>query len=151
MTDNVPAVVHKTALEMPIAEMEGEMVRLFIGKVPALNLQMEYGYARGAHLKLELDLRCRKYSVDEMPSGANKGELYREHVFEIVEANIVGVYTQEEIDAADGAGVGGSLAAGAEQDDDQDSDTRPNPGRSEDATGTGEVSRGPLAVGFPDF
>ena len=50
-----PEVVHKT-LEIPVAEFEGEYVRLMIGKLPAIQLEMDYGYARGTHLKLELEV-----------------------------------------------------------------------------------------------
>lgn len=139
---NLPATVHATPLEMPVAEMEGELVRLFLGKIPALNLEMEYGYARGAHLKIELNVRCRRYAADEIKAGPRKGELVREHIFDIESASIVGVYTQEEIDAADGAGVGGGLAAGVETEEDDDSDDRPDSEGADDEQGHDP---------FPDF
>ena len=111
--------MHRT-LELPVAEFEGEMVRLMIGKIPALNLEMEYGYARGTHLKLELEVRCRKVSVDEVSSGEHKGELFREHTFALEEARIVGVYTADEMDP----GVGGGLAGPGEG----ETDDRPEGG-----------------------
>ena len=117
---NLPAeVVHRT-LEIPVAEFEGEYVRLMIGKLPAIDLEMDYGYARGTHLKLELEVRVRSVNVDEVTSGKNKGDLKREHKFAIEEAKIIGAYTAEQLDE----GVGGSLAAtGTDiEDEEQDSD-----------------------------
>jgi hypothetical protein len=123
--ENLPAVpqtVHKT-LEIPVAEFEGEYVRIMIGKLPAIDLEMDYGYARGTHLKLELEVRVRSVNVDEVTSGKNKGDLKREHKFVIEEAKIIGAYTADELDQ----GVGGGLAATGEdiEDEEQDSDDRP--------------------------
>lgn len=120
---NLPAVAPVHTLEIPVAEFEGEMVRVMIGKLPAIALEMDYGYARGTHLKLELEVRVRKVSVDEVTTGKNKGDLYREHQFAIEEARIVGAYTAEQLDE----GVGGGLAAtGSDvEDEEQETDDRP--------------------------
>lgn len=133
---NLPAIpVHRT-VELPVAEFEGETVRLMLGKIPKQNFQLEYGYQRGTHLKMELELRCRSVLVDEVSSGEHKGELYREHSFAVVEARIIAAYTQEEADALDPVGVGGGLAGPGEPED-QEMDERPE----------GESNE----HGFPDF
>lgn len=128
---NLPAVPEPTgtvhALEIPVAEFEGEYVRLMIGKLPGINLEMDYGYARGTHLKLELEVRVRSVNVDEIAAGKNKGELVREHKFAIEEAKIIGAYTAEQADP----GVGGGLAATGNdieddtEDEEQETDERP--------------------------
>jgi len=136
----VPEAEKVSVLEMPVAEFEGEMVRLMIGKLPGITLEMDYGYARGTHLKLELEVRVRKVSVDEVSVGRNKGDLYREHQFAIEEARIVGAYTADQLDP----GVGGGLAAGVEETD-TNPETEGEPDGREDSAGdrAGED--------FPDF
>ena len=100
-------LVHTTPVEIAVANFEGEMVRYMVGKVPGLTLDMDHGYKRNTHLKVELELRVRKVSTDEYTSGVRKGELYREHLFTVEEAKVIGAYTADELDP----GVGGSAAA----------------------------------------
>jgi hypothetical protein len=114
-------VVH--ALEIPVAAFEGEYVREMVGKIPAITLPMDYGYARGTFLKLEVEVRVRRVSVDEVNRGPHKGDLYREHQFTIEEVKIVGAYTAEQMDQ----GVGGGLAGSQEEDDDGVGTARPGP------------------------
>lgn len=128
MTDeNLPeVVVHQTtALAMPLAEFEGEMVRTMIGKLPALDLEMEYGYPRGTHLKFEVEVRVRNIAVNEIERGKMKGELVREHKFAIEEVRFVGVYSPDQADQ----GVGGGLAATGNdiEDEEQDNDGAEQP------------------------
>lgn len=108
---NLPAVPQQQevvhSLEIPVAQFEGEFVRHMIGKIPGITLEMDYGYARGTHLKLELEVRVRSVNVDEVTTGKHKGDLKREHTFAIEEAKIIGAYTAEQVDE----GVGGGLAA----------------------------------------
>lgn len=123
---NLPAIPEQqqvSALEIPVADFEGEYVRLMVGKLPAINLEMDYGYARGTHLKLELEVRVRSVNVDEVSSGRNKGDLVREHKFALEEARIIGAYTADQAEQ----GVGGSLAAtGSDVEDEAvNSDDRP--------------------------
>jgi hypothetical protein len=127
----VPAKVH--ALEIPVAEFEGEYVRNMLGKIPGITLEMDYGYARGTHLKLELEVRVRKVAVDEVAHGKNKGDLFRLHEFVIEEAKILGAYTAEQADP----GVGGGLAATGNdiEDEEQETDDRPEGGTDERAGG----------------
>lgn len=133
MSDNLPAVPQKTALEIPVAEFEGEMVRAMLGKIPAINMEMPVGYARGTHLKVELELRVRSVRVEE----DRRGDLTREHIFALEEIKLVGAYTADDLDP----GVGGSASASAAQDDD-DSDER-----SEEEASESEVSHG-VDAGF---
>lgn len=130
---NLPAVPEKVhALEIPVAEFEGEYVRTMLGKIPGITLEMDYGYARGTHLKLELEVRVKRVAVDEVASGKNKGDLFRLHEFAIEEAKILGAYTAEQTDP----GVGGGLAAtGNDIEDEEDcggcrypKDSCPKPG-----------------------
>lgn len=117
---NLPATVHTTSPVIPVAEFEGEYVRTMIGKIPAINLEMEVGYARGTHLKVEIELRVKGARVDEYAAGKRKGELFREHSFAIEDVKLVGVYTADEMDP----GVGGSAAIS--EDDKQELDERLN-------------------------
>jgi hypothetical protein len=118
---NVPAVPEPSqsvaVVPIPIAEFEGELVRYMYGKLPGITLQMDYGYARGTHLKLELEVRVRSVEVDEM-KGKNAGELSRLHNFVIEEAKILGAYTAEQLDP----GVGGSAAATGNDIEDEDAE-----------------------------
>lgn len=111
------------ATPMPVAVFEGEYIRNMVGKLPSINLAMDEGYARGTHLKIELEVRIRSVRVDENRSG----DLIREHQFSIEEAKIVGAYAAHELDP----GVGGN-AAGSNQTDDE----------TEDVTGTGDDLNG---------
>lgn len=120
---NLPEVVQKAepvhATQIPVAEFEGEYVRVMLGKLPGITMEMDYGYARGTHLKLELEVRVRSVQVDEVASGKNKGELFRLHQFAIEEAKILGAYTADEADP----GVGGGLAANGHDIEDEEQDT----------------------------
>lgn len=119
-------VVHVTPV--PIATMEGETVRFMTGKFPAMTLPMDYGYPRGTHLKIEIVARVRKLSIDEIERGPDKGQLIREHQFAIVEARIVGSYTEEQVDEQEGSGVGGSAAADAPQQEEEEDGREDVPG-----------------------
>lgn len=131
----VPEPERTHALEIPVAEFEGEYIRTMLGKLPGITLEMDYGYARGTHLKLELEVRVRSLTVDEYTSGKNKGDLYREHMFVIEEAKIVGAYTADEMDP----GVGGSASVSAQPEQDE-MDDRPEGDTDEHGT-----------AGIPDF
>lgn len=89
---------------IPVAEFEGEFVRSFEGKLPALTLDMPEGYVRGTHLKLELEVRVRNVHYDEM---GKERDLTRMHQFALEEVRLT--------DAFDPAhrpdNVGGNLAA----------------------------------------
>ena len=107
--DERQEVEPKPAEEIPVAQFEGEFIREMEGKLPAIVLGMPAGYARGTHLKLELEVRVRNVRYEEIVSGPDKGDLKRQHIFAIEEATIVGAYTAEELDP----GVGGSASATA--------------------------------------
>lgn len=120
-------VVHQTATELAVVEIEGEMVREMTGVLPRLVFQMPVGYKRNTHLKFELEVRVRDWAMKEN----TKGELSREHNFALVEITLIGAYTADQVDP----GVGGSAAVSAPGMR-NDSDTRPD-GES-NGTGTGE-------------
>lgn len=128
--DNLPAerIQRVTQLEMPIAKDPdtGEMVRRMYAKLPSLMMEMEAGYPRGTHLKLEVEVRVRRAFTDEFTAGPHKGELFREHHFSIVEATIIGAYSADDLDP----GVGGSLAGSSQQE--QEMDDRPELEEEED-------------------
>jgi hypothetical protein len=156
-SDNLPELVHQTAVEIPVAEFEGEMVRLMHGKMPGITLEMDYGYKRDTHLKLEIEVRVRSVTVDEVRSGGNKGDLVRIHEFAIEEAKILGAYTSEQLDE----GVGGSASVGAQKDiendemDDRpegadDGAERPDEGPGDSGAGDQGVGAGEGADGGPD-
>lgn len=90
---------------IPVAQFEGEFARVMTGKLPAITLDMPEGFARGTHLKLEVEVRVRRISYDEVRSGEHKGELLREHVFALEQVQLLGAFHPDEVDP----GVGGSL------------------------------------------
>lgn len=138
---NLPAVpdpVHSTAVTLPVAEFEGEMVRIMHGKLPGIVLEMDYGYKRDTHLKLEIEVRVRSVTVDEMRAGKTKGDLVRIHEFAIEEAKIIGAYTADEMEQ----GVGGSASVAAQKDiEAEELDDRPE--GEEDDDGTEPADGGP--------
>lgn len=73
---------------MPVAEFEGEMVREFEGKLPALTLDMPEGYRRNTHILMNLEVRVRE--VDH-PENA-RGDLVRRHKFTIEDARMIDAY-----------------------------------------------------------
>jgi hypothetical protein len=153
---NLPAVVHSTAVSLPVAEFEGEMVRIMHGKLPGLTLEMDYGYRRDTHIKVELELRVRSVTVDEVRSGKNKGDLVRVHEFALEEAKILGAYTAEELEQ----GVGGSASVAAQKDieaEERELDERPegegdgtvaSGGAGDEGVGAGGVADGGIDPGF---
>lgn len=110
--------VHKT-VEIPVAEFEGEYVREMIGKIPQIVMEMPMGYARHTHLKLELEVRVGRVTVDEFKSGEKKGQLFREHTLSLEEIKLVGAYTADEMDP----GVGGSASVEAYKEEEAQEET----------------------------
>lgn len=154
---NLPEVVHSTAIELPVAEFEGEMVRLMHGKLPGITLEMDYGYKRDTHLKLEIEVRVRSVTVDEVRAGKARGDLVRIHEFAIEEAKILGAYTADQLEE----GVGGSASVTAQHDievEEQEMDDRPEgeghgaepePARGADeGVGAGAPADGGVDPGF---
>lgn len=103
------------AKPIPVAEFEGEYVRAMEGKLPAIALDMPEGYARGTHLKLEVEVRVRNVRYEEIRSGPDKGDLTRQHVFALEEVRLLGAYTPDEVDP----GVGGSASIEAVRAEDE--------------------------------
>lgn len=60
---------------IPVAEFEGEFVRAFESKLPAIALDMAEGYARGMHVVFEVEARVRNVSYIE----DKRGDLIRQH------------------------------------------------------------------------
>lgn len=120
MTEPSTELVHVTP--MPIAEVEGEMIRRMEGKLPGLTLQMDYGYKRNTHLRLEVQVRVQSVLVDEIRGGQDRGQLVRRHNFAIEEVKIVGAYTAEEVQQMDH--VGGSASASAMKEQEQEDERR---------------------------
>lgn len=119
--ERLPDVVHQpTALEVPVAQHDGEYIQTMIGKLPAITLEMPVGYKRGTHLKFEVEVRVKGVAYDE----DRKGNLFAEHKLALEEIKLIGAYTADQLDP----GVGGSASvaeAGAE-DEEEGSDERPD-------------------------
>lgn len=132
--ERLPDVVHQTpsAVEVPVATHEGEYIQTFIGKVPAITLEMPVGYMRGTHLKFEVEVRVRGVSYDE----DRKGNLFAEHKLALEEVKLIGAYTAEQLDP--GTGGSASVAAAGEDDEDEQheegSDERPDEAATEEDT-----------------
>jgi hypothetical protein len=90
---------------IPVAEFEGEFVRFFESKLPALSLDMAVGYPRGTHIVLEVETRVRNVSYIE----DKNGDLIRMHVLTLEE-----VREKEAFDPANRpTNVGGNSAGDA--------------------------------------
>lgn len=77
------------ATPIPVLEFEGEYVRAMEGKLPLITLEMPEGYARGTHLKLDVEVRVRNVRYEEIARGENKGDLVRQHIFALEEVRLV--------------------------------------------------------------
>lgn len=97
---------------IPVAEFEGDFVRVMRAKLPAITLEMEEGWPRNTHLKLEVEVRVRNIRYEE----DRKGDLIREHTLVIEEVRMLGAYSPDEADP----GVGGSASAAARAEDEED-------------------------------
>lgn len=101
----IEQVFTPSAIEIPVAEFEGEYIRQFKGKVNLPVFEMDRGYARGTHLKIAIELRVRDVSVTE----DRRGDLTREHTFALEQIELLGAYSADQMDP----GVGGNAAASA--------------------------------------
>lgn len=140
---NLPAIPEQVGevaaiRPIPVGEFEGEYVRHMLGKLPGVTLPMDHGYPRGAHLKMEMEVRVRSVRVDEM-KGKNAGELSRLHEFTLEDIKIIGVYSADQADP----GVGGSAAATGHDIEDEDDETDESPeGESDERAEHGEPDVG---------
>lgn len=69
---------------IPVAEFEGEFVRAFEAKLPAITLEMAEGYMRGTHLVFEVESRVRHVGYNE----DKRGDLTRVHALALEEVRI---------------------------------------------------------------
>jgi len=116
-------LVHATPEELAIVEIEGEVIRKMLGKLPGFEIEMPVGYRRNTHLKFELEVRVRNVATNE----DRKGELSRMHTFALEEIKLIGAYTADQLDPGVGGSASVSAAGGTASDD------RPDAG----GTGTG--------------
>jgi len=95
-------------IAIPVGEFEGEFIRNFEGRLPALTLDMPEGYRRGTHLKLEVEVRIRNVDFIEGKSrNGEPGDLSRNHVFALEEIRLVDAWDP----ANRPSNVSGNLAA----------------------------------------
>lgn len=92
---------------IPVAEFEGEFVRVMEGKLPAITLDMPEGYARGTHLILSVEARVRNVSYIE----DRKGDLTRQHTFALEEVRLTDAFDP----AHRPTNVGGSMSSEADE------------------------------------
>ena len=92
---------------IPVAEFEGEFVRVMEGKLPAITLDMPEGYARGTHLILNVEARVRNVSYIE----DRKGDLTRQHTFALEEVRLTDAFDP----AHRPTNVGGSMSSEADE------------------------------------
>lgn len=88
----------------PVAEFEGEFVRLMEGKMPGLTITMPEGYKRNMHLVMQVE--CRVRSVDH-PEDKKTGDLTRMHNLALEEVRLIDAFHPD----ARPNNVGGSLAS----------------------------------------
>ncbi len=100
-------IVHRPPTELPIVEVEGEIIRKMLAKMPGFEVELPVGYRRGTHLKFEVEVRVRGIAHRE-GKGRDK-ELERMHDFALEEIKLIGAYTADQLDP----GVGGSAAVSA--------------------------------------
>ena len=90
---------------LPVAEFEGEYVRAFEAKLPAITLDMPEGYLRGTHLLLALEVRIRNVAYDE----DKRGDLTRRHTLALEEIKLTDAFDP----ASRPSNVGGNSAGDA--------------------------------------
>lgn len=105
--EDEPGTDVQTVVPMPIAVFEGEFVTEMEGRLPAVIMEMPEGYARGTHLRLNLEVRVKNVRYEEN----RKGDLTRQHVFALESIHLATAFSPE--DAADS--VGGSASGRPEQ------------------------------------
>lgn len=103
---------------MLVDEFEGEKVRYFRGKLPAIPLEMPEGYPRGTHVIFQIETRVARVGYDEITARKDerRGELIREHQLVVEEVALVGAKTASQADP----GIGGSASNRVEERDDFD-------------------------------
>lgn len=92
------------AKEIPIAQFEGEYIRTMLCKIPAISIEMQAGYARGTHLKLEIELRVRHVAMNE----TRGGEVERVHTMAYEDVKLIGAYMADEVSVGVGGNASGS-------------------------------------------
>lgn len=111
------SMVSTTVEELPIIEVEGEIIRKMLAKMPGFEIELPVGYRRNTHLKFEIEVRVKGVNHRE---GKGKGhELERMHDFALEEIKLVGAYTADQLDP----GVGGSAGVSAQSPDDRPAGT----------------------------
>lgn len=97
-------LVHTTpsAVEIPVAQFEGEYIRHMMAKLPAISIEMPVGYKKGTHLKLEIEMRVKEVGFPEMKV-AGESVTVRVHTLAFEDVKLLGAYTADELDP----GVGG--------------------------------------------
>lgn len=141
-------VVH-VVTPMPIAEIDGEIVRRMEARLPAVTVAMDYGYPRNTHLMLEAEVRVQSWGVDEIRSGKDKGQMVRTHKLVLESIRIVGAYSHEQMDQ----GVGGSASATAVMKEEADARQREpeGPDGGHDGQPAGGVPGGEAGEGGADL
>lgn len=91
---------------MLVDEFEGETVRYFRGRLPAIPLEMPEGYPRGTHVIFQIETRVARVGYDEITARKDdrRGELIREHQLVVEEVALVGAKTASQAAAP----IGGS-------------------------------------------
>lgn len=90
---------------IPVAEFEGEFIRAFEAKLPAITLDMPVGYPRGTHLQLGVEVRVRYVNFPE----DKHGDLVRQHTLALEEITLLDAFDP----ASRPSNVGGNSAGDA--------------------------------------
>ena len=69
----------------PVFMFEGDAVVDMEGRLPAITMEMPEGYARGTHLRLDIEVRVKNARYEEN----RKGDLVRQHVFALESVQLV--------------------------------------------------------------
>lgn len=102
----------KPAEPIHVAEFEGEYARIMEGNLPAINLAMDEGYARGSILDLRVQVRVRKVHYDEATAKDVKGQLVRKHIFALEEIQLAGAHQPIDVPYEGDLGGPGVLLEG---------------------------------------
>ena len=94
-----------------IEKFEGDFITEMEGRLPSISMEMLESYARGTHLRLNIEVRVKSVRYEEN----RKGDLVRQHVFALESVQLVSSFQPEE--AADD--VGGSASGKPSQTDEE--------------------------------
>lgn len=93
----------EVAKSIPVMTFEGALVTEMEGRLPSVVMDMPEGYARGTHLRLNVEVRVKSIRYEEN----RQGDMVRQHVFALESVQLASAFAPEDADDQ----IGGSASA----------------------------------------